>query len=152
MAVTNILAGNFPLNCARKLVTDLETDTVKGCLLTSSYTFNQDTHTAYSDLTNEVSASGTNYSTGGNALTGCAISYASRVTTWGIASPYTLTFTSLTVPDYRYLWLYDFTPAAAADKKLITCIDLGATYAAVASNVVFTFNSAGIWTMTVSAT
>src|SRR5215207_9041686 len=45
-----------------------DTDSFKVVLLTSSYTPNKDTHTKRSDLTNEVSASGT-YVAGGLAAT-----------------------------------------------------------------------------------
>jgi len=46
---------------------DLDTDTFKVMLVTSSYTPNKDTHTKRSDVTNEVS--GTGYSAGGQAVT-----------------------------------------------------------------------------------
>jgi hypothetical protein len=153
MAVTIKAYGNFPLNCFKKLVTDLNAvgTTVKGALLTSSYTFTQDTHVSYNDLTNEVSASGTGYTTGGNELTGKAVTYATRVTTWGITTPYTLTFSTVTIPDVRYLAIYDATPATAATKMLICCVDLGATYAFSAGNLVFTFNASGILTITCPA-
>jgi len=152
MAITIKVYGNWPLNCMKKLVSDMNAGaSFKGALLTSSYTFDQDSHTSYNDLTNEVSASGTGYTTGGNALTGCYASYASRVTTWGITTPFTLTFSTLAVTDYQYLVLYDATPAAATDKKLVCCINLGQTYAASASNVVFNFNTSGILTVTVAA-
>jgi hypothetical protein len=49
-------------------------DTFKVCLLTSSYSPNQDTHTYYSDLNNEVAAGG-GYTTGGQALTGVTWTY-----------------------------------------------------------------------------
>ncbi len=151
MAVTIKAYGNFPLNLMKALVSDLNAGaSIKGALLTSSYTFDQDSHVSYASLTNECPATG-NYSTGGNALTGCYASYATRVTTWGITTPFTLTFTNVTIADYQYLVLYDNTPATAATKKLITCVNLGQTYAASASNVVFTFNTSGIVTITVPA-
>lgn len=45
---------------------DLDTDTIKVALVTSTYTPNQDTHEDFADVTNEVS--GTGYTAGGNAL------------------------------------------------------------------------------------
>ena len=45
---------------------DLDTDTIKVALVTSSYTPNQDTHEDYADITNEVV--GTGYSAGGATL------------------------------------------------------------------------------------
>lgn len=46
---------------------DLDTDTFKVMLVTSTYTPNKDTHTKRSDVTNEVS--GTGYTAGGTACT-----------------------------------------------------------------------------------
>lgn len=45
---------------------DLDTDTIKVALVTSTYTPDIDTHEDYGDITNEVS--GTGYTTGGAAL------------------------------------------------------------------------------------
>jgi hypothetical protein len=152
MAVTIKAFGQWPLNLMRKLVYDLHASTtVYGALLTSSYTFDQDSHTTWADVSaNEVSGSG--YTTHGVALTGCTVTYASRVTTFAITTPYTLTFSAVTLTDYQYLVLYDNnTPGTHASDKLICCINLGQTYAASASNVVFTFNTSGIITVTVAA-
>lgn len=46
---------------------DLDTDTIKVALVTSSYTPDIDTHEDYADLTNEVT--GTGYTAGGETLT-----------------------------------------------------------------------------------
>lgn len=58
----DLLAGNI----------DMDNDTLKVALVTSSYTFDQDSHTRLSDITNEVS--GTGYTTGGRALSGLSVS------------------------------------------------------------------------------
>jgi hypothetical protein len=52
---------------------DLENDTIRVALLTSSYTPNIDTHKDFADLTNEVSETGTGYTAGGKALTTKAV-------------------------------------------------------------------------------
>ena len=46
---------------------DLINDTIKVALVTSSYTFDQDSHENFDDITNEVV--GTGYTAGGQALT-----------------------------------------------------------------------------------
>lgn len=46
---------------------DLDTDTIKVALVTSTYTPDIDTHEDYADITNEV-ANGNGYTTGGAAL------------------------------------------------------------------------------------
>jgi len=152
MAITIKAYGNFPLNCMRKLVYDMHGSTdLYGALLDSGHTFDQDGDTTWADVeTDEVSGSG--YTTHGVALTAPTVTYSSRVTTFAIDSPYTLTFSTVTLTDYQYLVLYDNnTPGTHALCKLICCINLGQTYAASASNVVFTFNSSGIVTVTVAA-
>lgn len=50
---------------------DLDTDTIKVLLVTSSYTPDIDTHEDLADVTNEVS--GTGYTTGGEALANKAV-------------------------------------------------------------------------------
>jgi hypothetical protein len=46
---------------------DMESDTIKCMLVTSSYTENKDTHTKRSDITNEITATG--YTAGGKTCT-----------------------------------------------------------------------------------
>lgn len=57
----NIMNGNI----------DLDTDTIKVALVTSTYTPNQDTHEDYADITNEVV--GTGYTAGGDTITNPAV-------------------------------------------------------------------------------
>lgn len=64
--------GNGLLNIAKGNV-DLDTDTFKVLLTTSTYTPNQDTHAYRSDVTNEVT--GTGYTAGGATLSGVAVTY-----------------------------------------------------------------------------
>jgi hypothetical protein len=51
---------------------DLNTDTIKVALVTSSYTPSQDNHEDFADVTNEVS--GTGYTAGGQTLTNLTVS------------------------------------------------------------------------------
>ena len=51
---------------------DLDTDTIKVCLVTSSYTVSQDDHEDYADITNEV-ANGNGYATEGATLANKAV-------------------------------------------------------------------------------
>ena len=50
---------------------DLDTDTIKVALVTSSYTVSQDDHEDYADITNEVT--GTGYTAGGATLANAAV-------------------------------------------------------------------------------
>lgn len=70
MAITQTMCSSFK----QQLMLgqhDLTTDTIKIALYTSSATLDAST-TAYS-ATNEVSSSGTNYTAGGNTLTGASV-------------------------------------------------------------------------------
>jgi hypothetical protein len=64
--MATLIYNSFFEDLARGAI-DLDTDTVKVLLTTSTYTENKDTHTKRSDVTNEVS--GTGYTAGGNTAT-----------------------------------------------------------------------------------
>lgn len=64
--------GNGLLAVARGNI-DLDTDTFKMMLTTSSYTPNQDTHDFRDDVTNEIT--GTGYTAGGVTLSGVSVTY-----------------------------------------------------------------------------
>lgn len=101
---------------------DLDTDTIKAMLVTSSYSENKDTHTKRSDVTNEVS--GTGYSTGGATVT-VAVSKdtaADKIT-------YTLNATTLsgtTITGIRKAVYYKSRGGASSADELIAVADYGA--------------------------
>lgn len=64
--MASIIFNSFWEDLARGAI-DLDTDTIKVLLTTSSYTENKDTQTKRSDVTNEVT--GTGYTAGGNTTT-----------------------------------------------------------------------------------
>lgn len=64
--MATLIYNSFFEDLARGAI-DLDTDTIKVLLTTSSYTENKDTHTKRSDVTNEVT--GTGYTAGGNTAT-----------------------------------------------------------------------------------
>ena len=63
--MANVIYNSFKRDIANGSI-DLDTDTIKLMLVTSTYVPNQDTHTKRSDITNEVT--GTGYVAGGFAL------------------------------------------------------------------------------------
>lgn len=65
--MASLIYNSFWEDLARGAI-DLDTDSFKAMLTTSTYTENKDTHTKRSDVTNEVAATG-NYTAGGNAST-----------------------------------------------------------------------------------
>ena len=103
---------------------DLDTDTIKVSLHTSTYSPNIDTHTFFSDLTNELDASG-GYTAGGAAL-------ASRVVTAddtndrGVFDAANLSWSALTPSAaFRYAVIYKDS-GLSTTSPLIAYIDFGA--------------------------
>lgn len=68
--MSNIIYNAFKKNIMNGGI-DLDTDTIKVALVTSSYTPDQDTHEDFADVTNEVS--GTGYTAGGAELANKAV-------------------------------------------------------------------------------
>lgn len=63
--MANVVYNSFKKDIASGAI-DLDTDTIKVALVTSTYSPNVDTHTKFSDITNEVT--GTGYTAGGVTL------------------------------------------------------------------------------------
>jgi hypothetical protein len=145
MAVTVTMYGQFPLNTLKKLLSDLNAggSSIKMMLTTSSYSPNQDTHQCKSDVTNEVT--GTGYTAGGAVLANKAVSYASKVTKFDADD---VLWSNSTITARRGV-LYDDTPAADADKKLILCIDFGENKSSNNGDFKIEFSASGIFTITV---
>lgn len=125
---------------------DLDTDTLKAMLLTSSYTPNQDTHQYKSDLTNEIT--GTGYTATGQALTSVTVAYDSSTNVIKIdsADP---AWTSSTLTA-RYLVYYDSSPATDATRPLISYVDFGADVSTTSGTFTDAIDAAGIATITVA--
>src|SRR6185295_19665963 len=104
----------FLANLMNKEV-DLEGDTIKLLLLTSSHSFTATHNTKSQIVANE--ASGTGYSTGGHALSGKAVTQGST-TKWDATD---LELTGVTL-DFAHAVLYDDT---TTNDDLICSFDLG---------------------------
>lgn len=145
MAVTALVYGAFIDHLAQKRI-DLDTDTIKIALCTSSYTPNQDTHDFFNDITGEV-ASGAGYTTGGATLASVTWAYTAGTNTWKFdaadASWPTSTITA------RYAVIYVETAGAASTDPLICYIDFGADVSSTGATFSIVFDSAGIITVTV---
>ena len=141
MAVSVKFYGQFPLLAFEKLITDMAGagTTIKCALLTNLYTFNQDTHTSYNDLTNEVT--GVGYTAGGMALTTKVLTYTPKTVTWN-ADPVNWPTSTITA---RYAVLYDDTPSGATNKKLILCIDFGEDRSTSGTTFTIAWNALGIF-------
>lgn len=125
MAITQAMCTSFKVDILGG-VQDLDTDTIKMALYTSSATLDAST-TAYT-TSNEVSSSGTNYTAGGNTLTSPVITSSGTTafadfadTTWSNAS-----FTA------RGALIYN----ASKSNKAIAVLDFGADKTATAGDFV----------------
>ena len=145
MAVTAHIYGPFIDHLAQKRV-DLDTDTIKAALVTSAYTPNQDTHDFFNDITGE--ASGTGYTAGGVTLGSVTWTYDSASNTWKFDAA-DVSWSTATVTA-RYLVIYDATPGTAATNPLICYVDFGADVSATAGTFQVVFDTAGIFTASVS--
>jgi hypothetical protein len=111
MAVTAKLYGKFFTSAFNKEI-DLDTDTIKIMLCTSSYTPDQDTHQYKSSVTNEVT--GTGYTATGATLASFTVAYdtSTNVIKLDATDP---SWTTSTITA-RYAVIYDASPASDASR------------------------------------
>lgn len=140
MAVTAKMFGLFLKSLANKEI-DLDNDTLKVMLCTSSYSPNQDTHQYKSSVTNEVT--GTGYTAGGKTLTGVTVTYDTGTNTLTLDAD-DVTWSSSTITA-RYAVFYDDT---ATDDPLIAYWDLGQDEVSSSGNFTLTISGSGIATIT----
>ena len=134
-------------NNAKKLLLngglDLDTDTIKVALTTSSYTPDQDAHDFFDDVTNEISATG--YTAGGATLSGVTVT-ADNTNNRGVFDANDTSWTTATITNARYAVIYKST-GSAATSALICAIDFGADYSNTAGTFLITWSASGIITI-----
>ena len=118
---------------------DLDTDTIKVALVTSSYTPNIDTHVFFSDVTNEVT--GTGYTAGGKTLTTPVVS-ADTTDDEGVFDADDTTWATSTITA-RGAVIYKST-GTSSTSPLIAYIDFGSDKISSAGNFTITWNAEGI--------
>lgn len=136
--------GAFIDHLAQKRI-DLDTDTIKVALCTSTYTPNQDTHDYFNDITNEVS--GTGYTAGGATLGSVTWTYSSGSNTWTLDAADT-SWASSTITA-RYAIIYVDTAGASSTDPLIGYVDFGSDIVSTGGTFLITWNASGILTVTV---
>lgn len=143
MAVTSKWYG-LAFDSAFKKKIDLSADTIKVMLVTSSYTFNQDTHDFKDDITNEIT--GTGYTSGGATLTSPVLAYTAGTNTLALDGAdvawASATFTA------RGAVVYDATPGTDATRPVLVFVDFGADVSTTAGTLTLTWDSAGICSVT----
>lgn len=136
--MADIIFNNF-----KKLIMngsiDLDTDTIKVALVTSSYTPDQDTHDFFDDVTNEVV--GTGYTAGGAALANKTVT-ADNTDNEGVFDADDVSWTTSTITA-RAAVLYKST-GTASTSALICYIDFGANKISTAGTFTIAWNAEGI--------
>lgn len=118
---------------------DLDTDTIKVALVTSSYTPDQDTHDFFDDVTNEVS--GTGYSAGGASIANKAVT-ADNTDNEGVFDADDVTWSTSTITA-RGAVIYKST-GTASTSALICYLDFGSDKTSTAGNFTIQWNAEGI--------
>lgn len=119
---------------------DLDTDTIKVMLVTSTYTVDQDAHTKRSDITNEVV--GTGYSSGGSALANKAVT-ADNTDNEGVFDADDLSWTTSTITA-RGAVLYKSRGGADTADELICYLDFTTDKVSTAGTFTISWNAEGI--------
>jgi hypothetical protein len=136
--------ANLIFNNAKKYLmngsVDLDTDTIKVMLVTSSYTPNADTHDFRDDVTNEVS--GTGYSSGGSALANKTVT-TDTTDDEGVFDADDLTWSTSTITA-RGAVLYKSRGGASSADELICYIDFGSDKSSSGGNFTLQWASEGI--------
>lgn len=118
---------------------DLDTDTIKVMLVTSSYTPDQDVHDFKDDVTNEVS--GTGYTAGGATLANKTVTQ-DNVDNEGVFDADDVTWASSTITA-RGAVIYKDT-GVAATSPLICYIDFGSDKSSNNGNFTIQWNTEGV--------
>lgn len=118
---------------------DLDTDTIKVALVTSTYTPDIDAHTKFSDVTNEVS--GTGYSAGGNTLASLSVTV-DNTDDEGVFDASDTNWASSTITA-RGAVVYKST-GTASTSNLIAYFDFGSDQISSSGNFTISWNAEGI--------
>lgn len=116
---------------------DLDTDTIKVMLVTSTYTPSA-SHTKRSDITNEVS--GTGYTAGGTAIGSPTVT---NVSTNGVFDGNDVSWTTSTITA-RGAVLYKSRGGASSADELICYLDFGTDKISTAGTFTISWNASGI--------
>lgn len=143
MSVTVSMYDSFTRDLGNGAI-DLDTDSFKILLTTSSYTPSLTTHAKRSDITNEVS--GTGYTAGGAALgsvtwtldtTNHRTAFDAADSSWSTA-----TFTA------RYAVIYKSRGGLSSADELVCLVDFGADQTVAGATFTITWASGGVFTVT----
>jgi hypothetical protein len=140
MAVTTTAYNSFKAKLLNGGGIDIDTDTIKVALCTSSYTPSIDNHDFFDDITNEVS--GTGYSAGGMTIAGLTVTQ-NNTSDRAIVTATDSTWTTSTITA-RYAIIYKST-GVASTSPLICYVDFGADKTSEGDNFTIDWDSNGIF-------
>lgn len=120
-----------------KGLVNTDTDTIKGMLVTSTYSPNKGTHTRRSDVTNEIT--GTGYTAGG-AASACAITFDGG--THIISATFSNIVWATATITARALVLYKSRGGASSADELVAYLDFLSNISSVASTFTVNFTNA----------
>lgn len=136
--MSNIIYNSFKSKIMDGSI-DLDTNTIKVALVTSSYTPDQDNHEDFADVTNEVS--GTGYTAGGATLANKAVTK-DNTDDEGVFDADDVTWTTSTITARGAVVYKD--SGTASTSWLICYIDFGQDYSSAANDFKITWGAEGI--------
>jgi len=136
--MADVVYNNFKKNIMNGSI-DLDTDTIKVALVTSSYTPDEDSDEYFDDVTNEVS--GTGYTAGGATLASAAVT-ADTTDDEGVFDADDVSWTSSTITA-RGAVLYKST-GTPSTSPLIAYLDFGEDKVSTSGTFQITWNAEGI--------
>jgi hypothetical protein len=140
--MANAIFNSFKRDIANGSI-DLDTDSIKLMLVTSTYAPNIDTHTKRSDVTNEVAGAG--YTAGGVALANKTVTM-NTATDKGVFDADDVVISTATLTA-RGAVLYKARGGASTADELIAYLDFGADITSTAGNFNIAFDANGIITL-----
>ena len=144
MAVTAKVYYAAVTSLANKEV-DWGTDTIKVSLHSSSYTPNQSTDNYWDDCTGEVT--GTGYTAGGYTLLSKTEAYSSNVKQFDAAD---VTWATSTISAAKAVVYVQTSVTTSSLNPVLAYIDFGGTVTSSGGNFTITWDSTGVFTVTVS--
>lgn len=137
--MANVIYNSFKRDIMNGSI-DLDTDTIKLMLVSSSYTPDQDAHTKRSDVTNEVS--GTGYTAGGATLANKTVT-ADNTDNEGVFDADDVTWPSSTITA-RGGVLYKSRGGASSADELIAYVDFGSDITSTGATFTVAWAAEGI--------
>lgn len=138
--------ASFMYNAGKKNIftgaIDLNTDTFKVMLVSSSYTPDRDSHEFRSSVTNEVT--GTGYTSGGATLSNVTVTQ-DNTNDRAVFDADDTTWSNSTISGVRYAIIYKSRGGAASADELVCLIDFATDRASSGGPFTINWNSSGIF-------